>query len=111
MLEITRVATADDLATYSLNGEITVDQLERIEDVIHDAVEHNRRVALDLQHVWRIERDAAFLIAHHACRPNNLVRIVGVRGDLLEWLSAVADQLPETESSRRVREGGDVWKS
>ncbi len=32
MLEITRVATAEDLATYSLNGEITVDQLERIED-------------------------------------------------------------------------------
>lgn len=111
MLEITRVATADDLATYSLNGEITVDQLERIEDVIHDAVEHNRRVALDLQHVWRIERDAAFLIAHHACRPNNLVRIVGVPGGLLEWLRAIADQLPETESSRRVREGGDVWKS
>ena len=111
MLEITRVATADDLATYSLNGEITVDQLERIDDVIHDAAEHNRRVALDLQHVWRIERDAAFLIAHHACRPNNLVRIVGVPGGLLEWLRVVAGQVPETESSRRVREGGDVWKS
>lgn len=111
MLEITRVAATEDIATYSLNGEITVDQVERIEDLIHDAVEHNRRVALDLQHVWRIERDAAFLIAHQACRPNSLVRIVGVPGSLLEWLRAVADQLPQTEPSRRVREGGDVWKS
>ncbi len=111
MLDITCVTSTDRLATYALNGEITVDQLERIEAVVHDAAEHNRGVTLDLQHVWRIERDAAFLIAHYACRPNNQVRIVGVPGGLLEWLRAVVDAVPEPESSRRVREGGDVWTS
>jgi ABC-type transporter Mla MlaB component len=110
MLEIDRVATTDDRTTYALSGEVTVDQLERIESLIQDAAEVNRGVTLDLQHVWRIERDAAFLIAHHACRPNNQVRIVGVPGGLLEWLRAVVES-PEPESSRRVREGGDVWKS
>lgn len=110
MLEIDRVATTDDRATYALSGEVTVDQLERIGTLIQDAVGGNRGVTLDLQHVWRIERDAAFLIAHHACRPNNQVRIVGVPEDLLEWLRAVVEH-PEPESSRCMREGGDVWQS
>ena len=111
MLEIARVATPDELATYALSGEITVDQRERIDALVQDAVERNRGVTLDLQHVWRIERDAASLIAHYACRPNNQVRVVGVPGGLLEWLRAVVDEVPEPESSRRVREGGDVWQS
>jgi ABC-type transporter Mla MlaB component len=110
MLEIDRVATTDDRATYALSGEVTVDQLERIEALIQDAVGGNGGVTLDLQHVWRIERDAAVLIAHHACRPNNEVRIVGVPRGLLEWLNAVAEH-PEPKSSRYMREGGDVWKS
>ena len=110
MLEIDRVATTDDRTTYALSGEVTIDQLERIEALIQDAAEVNRGVTLDLQHVWRIERDAAFLIAHYACRPNNQVRIVGVPGGLLEWLRAVVES-HELESSRRVREGGDVWRS
>ena len=89
MLEIARVVPTDETATYALSGEITIDQLERIEALIHDAAERNDSIALDLQHVWRIERNAAFLIARHAFRPNNQVRIVGLPGGLLEWLSAV----------------------
>ena len=111
MLEIARVGTTDGTATYALSGEITVDQLERIEALIQDAVEQNRGVTLDLQHVWRIERDAAFLVAHHACRPNDRVRMVGVPEGLLEWLRAVVDEVPEPETSRLVREGGVAWKS
>jgi ABC-type transporter Mla MlaB component len=111
MLEIDRVETTEDRATYALSGEVTVDQLERIEALIQDAVERNRGVTLDLQHVWRVERDAAFLLAYHACQPNNRVRIVGVPGGLLEWLRTVVDEAPKSETSRGVREGGDVWKS
>ena len=111
MLEIDRVETTEDRATYELSGEVTVDQLERIESLIHDAVEGHRGVTLDLQHVWRVERDAAFLIAHYACRPNNQVRIVGVPGGLLEWLRTIVSGSPKSETSRGMREGGDVWKS
>ena len=111
MLEIARVVSTDETATYALSGEITIDQMDRIEALIHDAAERHESITLDLLHVWRIERNAAFLIARHACRPNNQVRIVGVPGGLLEWLRAVVDEAPELESSRRVREGGDVWKS
>ena len=94
MLEIARTATADDIVTYALSGEITVDQLERIESLVRKAVRRNRRVTIDLQRVWRVERDAAPLIAHHAARPNSQVRIVGARGGLLEWLRAVVDEAP-----------------
>lgn len=94
MLDIACIAARDDLVTYALSGDVTVDQLARIEALIQDAIEQNQRVTLDLQNVWRIERDAAFLIAHHACRPNNHVRFVGVPGGLLEWLRAVVDEVP-----------------
>ena len=89
MLDIAPAATTNGIATYELSGEITIDQLERIEALVQEAEANNRAVTLDLRHVWRIERDAAFLIAHHACRPNNKVRIVGVPCGLLEWLRAV----------------------
>jgi ABC-type transporter Mla MlaB component len=95
MLEIARQVSTDETATYALSGEITVEQLERIEALIHDAAERNESIALDLRHVWRVERNAAFLIARHACRPNHQVRVVGVPGGLLEWLTGVADKTPE----------------
>ena len=110
MLEITRVVSTDETATYALSGEITIDQLERIEALIHDAAERNESIALDLRHVWRIERNAAFLIARHACGPNNQVRMVGLPGGLLEWLRAVVDKAPEQDRAAGAKEESS-WKS
>jgi len=95
MLEIARQVSTGETATYALRGEITVEQLERIETLIRDAAARNESIALDLRHVWRVERNAAFLVAHHACRPNHRVRLVGVPGGLLEWLAGVVDKTPE----------------
>ena len=50
MLNITRVATTDGLATHAMGGEITVDQAERIEALCHAAVLWNRGVTIDLRH-------------------------------------------------------------
>jgi ABC-type transporter Mla MlaB component len=109
MLEIARVVSIDQTATYALSGEITLDQLERIEALIDGAAERNKSIALDLQHVWRIERNAAFLIARYACRPNNEVRIVGMPGGLLEWLRAVADEAPDQGRATGAKEEPS-WK-
>jgi ABC-type transporter Mla MlaB component len=110
MLEIARLVSTDEIATYALSGEITIDQLERIEAPIRDAAERNESISLDLRHVWRIERNAAFLIARHACRPNNQVRIVGVPGGLLEWLRAVVDEAPDQGRAAGAKEETS-WKS
>ena len=109
MLEITRLLSTDETAIHALSGEITVDQLERIETLIHDASERNESITFDLRHVWRIERNAAFLIARQACGPNHQVHFVGVPGGLREWLRAVAEEVPSTKP-RRWREGGAVME-
>jgi ABC-type transporter Mla MlaB component len=109
MLEIVRSMSTDETATYALSGEITADQLERIEALIHDAAERNVGITFDLRHVWRIERNAAFLISRHACGSNHQVHFVGVPRGLREWLGAVAEDVPST-NPRRWREGGVVME-
>jgi hypothetical protein len=51
-------------------------------------------VTLDLEHVWRVDSDAAFLIARHARRPDDGVRVRGLSTGLLEWLRAVIHERP-----------------
>ena len=94
MLDISRIATDDKRVTYALAGELTVDQMERFASLISAAAERGRSVAFDLQRVWRVDREAAVLIAHHACRPNNQVRILGLPMGLLEWLRTVSSEHP-----------------
>ena len=94
MLDISRIASDDKRVTYALRGEITVDQMERFDSLISAARQRGRSVAFDLQRVWRVDRAAAVLIARHACRPNNQVRVVGLPMGLLEWLRAVSNEHP-----------------
>ena len=110
MLEIAHLVSSEEAVTYALSGEITVDQLERIEALIHHAAERNESIALDLRHVWRIERNAAFLIARHAFRSNHQVRLVGAPGGLLEWLRAVADEPADQDRAAGAKEESS-WKS
>jgi ABC-type transporter Mla MlaB component len=96
MLDIARIATEDEQVTYALTGEITADQMKRLKSLIFTAKERGRAITFDLQRVWRVDRLAAVLIARHACRPNNDVRIVGLPTGLLEWLRTVSDAQPRT---------------
>jgi ABC-type transporter Mla MlaB component len=96
MLDITPIATGDERVTYALSGEITADQMERLQSLIITATERDRDITFDLQRVWRVDRRAAALIARHACRPNNRVQIVGLPTGLLEWLRSVSDAQPQS---------------
>jgi ABC-type transporter Mla MlaB component len=94
MLEISRTSTDNGRVTYALNGEVTVDQVERLEALVQAATGCGRTITFDVQHVWRIDREAAFLIADNAFRPNNKIRIVGMPAGLLEWLRSVSNERP-----------------
>jgi len=96
MLDIATVATDDERATYALSGEITADQMERLQSLMLAAMKLGRAVTFDLQRVWRVDRQAAVLIAGYICRPTNNVRIVGLPAGLLEWLRTVTDAQPRT---------------
>jgi hypothetical protein len=89
VLEIIRTSTAHDRVAYSLSGEITFDQLARHEALVNGAREGGKVVTLDLEHVWRVDRDAAVLIARHARNPDDGVRVRGLSTGLLEWLVTV----------------------
>jgi hypothetical protein len=44
--------------------------------------------------VWRVDREAAVLIARHARRPDNGVRVTGLSTGLVEWLGTVVQERP-----------------
>jgi ABC-type transporter Mla MlaB component len=92
VLEIIRTSTANDRVAYALNGEITFDQIARLEALVNAARRRGKVVTLDLQHVWRVDRDAAVLIARHARRPDDGVRVGGLSTGLVEWLRAVVHE-------------------
>ena len=94
MLEITRTSTAADRVAYALSGEITFDQIARLEALVNAARRRGKVVTLDLEHVWRVDRNAAVLIARHARRPDDRVRVGGLSTGLIEWLRAVAHEYP-----------------
>ena len=94
VLEIIRTSTAHDLVAFALSGEITLDQIPRLQALVDAARSRGEVVTIDLEHVWRVDRDAAFLIARHVRKPDNGVRVSGLSTGLVEWLSAVADERP-----------------
>jgi ABC-type transporter Mla MlaB component len=94
VLKIIRTTTPDDRAAYVLSGEITGDQVARLEALVDAARRRRRIVTIDLEHVWRVDRDAAVLIARHASRPDDGVRVKGLSTGLLEWLKAVVQEHP-----------------
>jgi ABC-type transporter Mla MlaB component len=93
VLEIIRTSTAGDRVTYALSGEITCDQIARLEAVVDAAHRRGKVVTLDLEHVWRVDRDAAVLIARPA-RGTGEVRVRGLSKGLLEWLRTVVHEHP-----------------
>jgi ABC-type transporter Mla MlaB component len=94
VLEIIRTSTAHDRVAYALSGEITFDQIPRLEALVDAARSRGEVVTIDLEHVWRVDRDAAVLIARHVRRPDSGVRMRGLSTGLLDWLSAVVRERP-----------------
>lgn len=96
MLEIVRTSTAtdDDGVAYALSGAITWDQVARLEALVRGARSSGKVVTFDLEHVWRVDRAAAVLIARHARRPDAGVRVRGLSAGLHEWLEAAVHEHP-----------------
>jgi ABC-type transporter Mla MlaB component len=94
VLEIIRTSTAVDPVAYALSGEITLDQIPRLEALVDAAHRRGEVVTIDLERVWRVDRDAAVLIARHVRRPDNGVRVRGLSTGLLEWLGTVVHERP-----------------
>jgi ABC-type transporter Mla MlaB component len=92
VLEIIRTLTTDHRVAYTLSGEITFDQIARIEALVNAARRRGKVVTLDLEHVWRVDRAAAVLIARHARRPEAGVRVGGLSSGLTEWLETVVHE-------------------
>jgi ABC-type transporter Mla MlaB component len=94
VLKIIRTSTTHDRVAYTLSGEITFDQVARIEALVNAALRRGKVVTLDLEHVWRVDQAAAVLIARHARRPEAGVRVGGLSSGLNEWLEAVVHEHP-----------------
>jgi hypothetical protein len=92
VLEIIRTSTTKDQVAYTLSGEITFDQIARLELLVGAARQHGKVVTLELAHVWRVDRDAAECLVRHTHGPDHSVRVRGLSTGLLEWLQAVAHE-------------------
>lgn len=88
VLEIIRTSTTHQRVAYTLSGELTFDQIPRIEALVNAARRRGQVVTLDLERVWRVDRAAAVLIARHARRPDAGVRVGALSSGLHEWLEA-----------------------
>ena len=83
MLKITHKSTSATHAIYSLAGEITADQLPRLEALVKASLEAGKALTLDLEWVWRVESD---VVAFFTSGPGSRVSLVGLPEGLEEWL-------------------------
>ncbi len=86
MLRITLLSVSPTHARYALAGEITEDQLPRLERIVRSAFAYGREVTLDLSQVWRVDRSTARLFAIRTARARPRVQLAGVEKGLLKWL-------------------------
>jgi ABC-type transporter Mla MlaB component len=92
VLEIVRSSNGEARVAYVLSGEITIDQIARLVALVDAARKRGKKVTLDLEHVWRVDRDAAALVARHASRSDDGVQVTGLSSGLREWLRSVVQE-------------------
>jgi ABC-type transporter Mla MlaB component len=90
MLQITEQRGSTHEVVYRLAGEITVDQIPRLEALVRTAHDSGHEVTLDVSGVWRVDRPTSGLIARLASSPGPRVRLEGVHHGLLAWLRGVS---------------------
>jgi hypothetical protein len=91
MLKIALKRTSPAHAVYALAGEITADQLPRLEALATASLEAGRALSLDMEWVWRVDGEA---IAFFTSGPGRHVRLVGLPDGLAEWLRSATREDP-----------------
>ncbi len=83
MLKIVHKSTSATHAVYALAGEITADQLPRLETLAKAAFEAGKALTLDMGWVWRVDEAA---VAFFSAGLGSQVSLVGLPEGLAEWL-------------------------
>jgi ABC-type transporter Mla MlaB component len=75
---------------YRLAGEITADQIARLEALVRAALDSGHELTLDVSGVWRVDRSTAGPIARFCSSRGRYVRMEGVDQGLVAWLRSVS---------------------
>ena len=89
MLQITEQQGSASGVVYRLAGEITADQIPRLEALVRAALDSGHELTLDVSGVWRVDRQTTGLVARFCSNPGLGVRLEGVDQGLLAWLRKV----------------------
>ena len=84
MLKIIRKSTSAAHAVYALAGEVTSDQLPRLDALVSACRAAGRDLTLNLEWVWRVDSDAMAFFSSSG--PGRAVRLVGLPEGLEAWL-------------------------
>jgi ABC-type transporter Mla MlaB component len=98
MLQITEQRGPADRVVYRLAGEITADQIPRLEALVREALLAGQELTLDVSGVWRVDRPTTGLVARFCSNPGLGVRLEGADEGLLAWLRNAAGGRPEGSS-------------
>lgn len=83
MLRIIHKGTTAARSVYALAGEITGDQLPRLEALVQACAAAGRDLTLDLSWVWRADGEVVVFLTSGAGRA---ISLVGLPEGLAEWL-------------------------
>jgi len=86
MLQITEQRGSANRVVYRLAGEITADQIPRLEALVREALVSGHELTLDVSGVWRVDRPMTELVARICSSPGLGVHLVGADQGLLAWL-------------------------
>ncbi len=92
MLQITEQRRSANGVVYRLAGEITADQVPRLEALVRAALDSGHELTLDVSGVWRVDRPATGLVARFCSSPESGVRLEGADQGLLAWLRKVSSE-------------------
>lgn len=98
MLQITEQRGSANQVVYRLAGEITADQIPRLEALVRAALDLGHELTLDVSGVWRMDRPTARLVAQLCSSPGPGFRLAGADRGLLAWLQSVASGSAEGTS-------------
>jgi len=90
MLQITEQRGSANGVVYRLAGEITADQIARLEALARVVLASGHELTLDVSGVWRVDRSTAGLIARFCSSRGQKVRLQGVDQGLLVWLRSLS---------------------
>jgi ABC-type transporter Mla MlaB component len=92
MLQITEQQVSPTQVVCGLAGEITLDQIPRLEGLVRSVLASGKDLTLDVSGVWRVDRPVTRLIAQFCSCPGSRVHLEGVDQGLLAWLRDVAGE-------------------